>query len=231
MPELARDRLARIRAKAPLLLDMAIAAIRACRIADELAQVARAARVGFDDGKQGDRDYGPGIRLRPALRRDRRRARLLREADTEIVFGADPDKPNEIVRRARRVDPLVRLHRVGTITGRHIDAAEILRGQLEAARSSLGGGAMSEIHVAPHQRMGQNDRQVDSQTSARIAVEAISAANRPVVIWVICGGTTTGYATFAHVANVKSAAMLKVGLDELARHYRLPGDDAPPVAA
>ena len=132
--------------------------IRAGRNAEERPRSLAAARVGQDDGVQHGRDYGPGIRLRPIRARGHRIT--LRPADVEVVVGTDPDRPNEIMRRARRVDPLTALLKAGTITGRQFDAAEMLRGQLEASEAALTGAAQSEIHVAPHQRMGQSDPSV-----------------------------------------------------------------------
>jgi hypothetical protein len=218
--EPASARLSRIRAKAPLMLDMAIDAIRRNRVAEQLAQATRAARVGRDDGLREGRDYGPGIRLRPALAR---RRGLLREADVEVVAGPDPARPNATVSRARRCDPLVKLHKAGSIAGRHVDAAEKLREQLEAAECGGGGGSLSEIHVPAHQRQGVSDWQLLNSTRVREAVNAVASTNRPMLMWAVNGGNVSGFATFARMRHTTAAEYLRAGLAELADHYRLPG--------
>lgn len=108
--------------------------VRVSREAEEAARLARVARIGADDGVQNGRDHGPGIRLR-AIRG--RRNEIIREPDVVKEDGPDPDGPNRVVRRARRVDPLRALKRVGTLQDRDIDAVERLRGDLEAAEGTL----------------------------------------------------------------------------------------------
>jgi hypothetical protein len=217
-PEPAAARIARIRAKAPLLFGVAIAVIRDARRADELAQLARAARVGVDTGRQHGRDYGPGIRLEP-IRGRRRCDGELRAADVEIESAADPDRPTQILRRARRSDPLVKLQRAGTVTGRGVEAIEFLRGDLEAAQASIPSGGQSDVHMPAHQRIGITDFQVNACTAVRRAVEAVKPINRQVVLWIACGGTIAAYAAYAHLHHVMTAAQLKAGAGELADHY------------
>ena len=220
-PEPASARLSRIRAKAPLMLDMAIEAIRRNRVADHLAQSARAARVGRDDGLREGRDYGPGIRLRPAMMR--RRAGLLREADVEVVAGPDPARPNATVSRARRCDPLVKLQKAGSIVGRHVDAAEMLREQIEASEAGGGGGGLSEVHLPAFQRTGITDRQLTALGRAREALSAVATPNRSALLWTVAGGNVAGFAAYAGMRHTTAASRLKAGLEELADHYRLPG--------
>jgi hypothetical protein len=220
-PEPASARLSRIRAKAPMLLDMAIEAIRRGRVADHLAQFARAARVGRDEGLREGRDYGPGIRLRPV--RARRQSLLLREADVEIEVGAHPGRPNTTVSRARRCDPLVKLAKAGTLAGRHIDAAEMLREQIEASEASGGGCSLSEIHLPAHQRTGITDRQITNLGRAREALFAVATTNRPMLLWTVAGGNVAGFAAYVGMRHTTAASHLKAGLEELADHYRLPG--------
>ena len=222
-PEAAADRLARIRAKAPLFYELAIDAIRRNRVSLEQSQVARAARVGRDDGQREGRDYGPGIRLRPV--RGRRQSALLREADVEIVAGPDPARPNATLSRARRCDPLVKLYKAGSIAGRHVDAAEKLREQLEYSEG-VSGGAMSEIHVPGHQRQGFSEWQLVNSTRVREAVTAVASLHRPMLLWVVNGGNVSGFASRAHIRHTTAAEYLKAGLAQLADHYRLPGGQA-----
>jgi hypothetical protein len=217
-PEPAAVRIARIRAKAPLLFGIAVAVMRDARRADELAQLARAARVGVDAGMQQGRDYGPGIRLEPILGR-RRCEGELRAADVEIEDGPDPDRPNKIVRRARRSDPLVKLLKAGTVTGRGVEAIELLRGELEAAQASIPSGGQSDVHVPAHQRIGISDFQINACTAVRRAIEAVKRINRQVVLWIACGGTIAAYAAYAHQNHVTAARQLRAGADELADHY------------
>ena len=196
-----------------------IARIRAARAADELARIARAARVGRDDGVQHGRDYGPGLRLRPA--RGRRRGERLREADVEIEDGPDPAQPDNTVRRARRSDPFVALLRARSITAREFDAAELLRDELQSAQPSIPCTGQSSIHVLPFQRIGVSDRQVDAAGASRRGLAAVGVLNRAAVLSIVLGGTIRGYAAFAHVRHTTAAELLRRGLGALADHYRL----------
>jgi hypothetical protein len=193
--------------------------IRVARAGDELTRIARAARVGSDDGVRHGQDYGPGLRLRPA--RGRHRGERLREADVEIEDGPDPARPNNTVRRARRSDPLVALLRAGTITMREFDAAELLRDELQAAQTPIPCTGQSSIHVSPYQRIGISDRQVNATSASRRSLAAVGVLNRAVVLWIVLGGTIRGYATFAHVRHTTSAEQLRSGLVALAEHYQL----------
>ncbi|MEJ0019740.1 MAG: hypothetical protein WDN25_24940 [Acetobacteraceae bacterium] len=194
-----------------------IARIRSARAADDIARVARAARVGRDDGVQHGRDYGPGLRLRPM--RGRRRGERLREADVEIEDGPDPDRPNNTVRRARRSDPLVALLRAQTITAREFDAAELLRDELQAAQATIPCTGQSSIHVQPFRRTGVSDRQVNAAGAARRAMAAVAVVNRAVVLWIVLGGTVEGFALYARTRRAPCGERLKTGLGELADHY------------
>jgi hypothetical protein len=203
------------------MLDMALEAIRKGRVTDHLAQLARVARVGRDDGVREGRDYGPGIRLRPV--RGRRQSGVLREADVEVVTGADPTKPNINVSRARRCDPLVKLQKAGTIGGRHVDAAEMLREQMEASEAGVCAGDLSSVHLPAHQRANITDRQILALGRAREALGAVAAPNRPSVLWTVSGGNVAGYAAYVGMRHTTAASRLLTGLEELADHYRLPG--------
>ncbi len=194
-----------------------IARIRAARAADDLARVARAKRVGSDDGMQHGRDYGPGLRLRPV--RGRRRGERLREADVEIEDGPDPGRPNDTVRRARRSDPLVALLRARTITAREFDAAELLRVELQSAQASIPCTGQSSIHVQPFRRTGISDRQVNAAGASRRAMAAVAIVNRAVVLWIVLGGTVEGFALYARTRRAQCGERFKVGIGELANHY------------
>ena len=58
-------RIARVRAKAPILLALATEPIGQTKAASEAAQLARARRVGRDLGVVNHSDYGHGVRLAP----------------------------------------------------------------------------------------------------------------------------------------------------------------------
>ena len=109
------------------------------RIADHVAQLARVARVGRDEGLREGRDpVGQGIRAsRPAMAAGRR-SEMLREADVEVVSGPELRRDRTpTLTRARRYDPLVKLQKAGSIVGRHVDAAEMLREQIEQSQSGV----------------------------------------------------------------------------------------------
>ena len=105
-------RIARIRAKASIMLALATEPIRQAKAASEAAQLARARRVGRDLGVVNRSEYGPGIRLVPIRGPG---GTIVREADVEVVDTPDPDAPKVTRRRARRIDPLEVLKRAGTI--------------------------------------------------------------------------------------------------------------------
>lgn len=223
--EPAAARLARIRAKAPLLLDMAIAAIRAGRLADQVARLARAARVGWDNGVHLNRDRGPGLRLRAA--RSHETGLILREADVEMVWEHDPELPNRTVRRTRRSDPLRALRLAGTVTRRHVEAVHQLRRNLEGAEPSMPCTGQGEVHVPGHQRSGVPLQQIKHATAARLALEAVGPEHRSAVLWVAVGGTLDGYALQARVRRASAIEALSLGLERLAEHYF--GDEVRPV--
>ena len=156
-PEPPAARIARIRAKAPLLLALATEPIRQAKAATEAAQLARARRVGRDLGVVNRSDYGHGIRLVPIRGPDRA---ILREADVVVADAPDPDMPNVTVRRARRTDPLEVLKRAGTINAREHEAGEKLRDAIEQSQPSLPGVSRSEVHVAPWNRVAISERQL-----------------------------------------------------------------------
>jgi hypothetical protein len=202
------------------LLAAAVAkAVREGRVAEELAAIARAGRIGRDAGYEGGRDYGPGLRLAPV--HARRRGALLREADVLVEDAPDPDSPNRVLRRARRVDPLVTLHRAGTISGQGLDAVELLREDLQAAEGSIPSNfSRSEVHLSAHQRTGIGDREIQGRTRVRRAMLAVSVINQPICLWIACGGTIGAYVRLTGVRHDKTtAARLAEGVGQLVQHY------------
>jgi hypothetical protein len=216
-PELAGARLDRIRAKAPLLLELATETVRQSKAASDAAQLARARRVGRDLGVVNRNDYGHGIRLKPIRARD---GTVLREADVVVADAPDPDRPKVTIRRARRTDSLIALFRSGTIDQRQVDAGELLRAAMEASLPTMPGVTRSDVHVAPLLRATVGDRQLRACRTVRSAF-LILGAKLPVVVWILLGGTIGGYATHAGMRHTSAAGHLRTGLDRLAHHFGL----------
>jgi hypothetical protein len=220
--ESPRARLARLRMKAPLLLDMAIAGIRKAKAAQDQAQLARAKRVGLDDGVRDGRDYGPGLRLSAARMRG---GTMLRAADVMLVDGADPDRPDRTIRRARRADPL--LDKRLKLDGRQIDAGELLRDQLELAETGSRGGL--DVHLPGQRRTGVSDAMLDARTAVREAMDAVGTLNRVPVLWLVLGGTVAGCAAYNRAHPSTMTERLREGLRELADHFYGPVDRGRPL--
>ena len=161
-------------------------------------------------------DYGPAIRMRSIRARG---GALLREADVVVEEGPDPARPNSTVRRARRSDPLAVLLRAGTLQAREFDAAELLRSQVEASRASIPCGGQAAIHLSPHQRVAIGDVHVVNATRARRAIAAIAAVNRPATLWLVLGGTLSGFEAMARLRHGVAAQRLQAGLSALVDHY------------
>ena len=89
-PELPAARIARIRAKVPLLLALPTEPIRQAKATADAVLRARARRVGRDLGVVNCSDYGPGILLGAIRAHD---GVLLREADVTVADAPDPDAP------------------------------------------------------------------------------------------------------------------------------------------
>jgi hypothetical protein len=218
-PEPPAARIARIRAKAPVLLGLVTEPIRQAKAAAEAAQLARARRIGRDLGVVNRSDYGPGIRLETIRARD---GALLRDADVTVADTPDPDAPKVTRRRARRTDPLVVLLREGTIDRRQADASELLLKAIERSQPSLPGMFRSEVHVAPQDRVAISDRQLKAACHVRRALAALDDVARPAVLSIVRDGRTVrGYAAFAHVRHTTVANLLRRGLGALADHYKL----------
>jgi hypothetical protein len=196
--ELPAARIARIQAKA----------------AAEVAQLARARRVGRDLGVVDRSDYGHGIRLAPIRGSG---GAILREADVVVDNETDPRRPNVTLRRARRTDPLEVLKRAGTIDTREREAGEKPRDAIEREQRALPGVSRSEVHVAPWDRPTISERQLSACQDVRRAVAALDNVVVPAVMWILHdGGTIRGYAAFAQVRHTTAAALLCRGLGALA---------------
>jgi hypothetical protein len=215
--EPARGRRSRIRAKASALVDLAVEASGQDRTAAEAEQFARAKRVGRDRGVVNGNDYGAGIRLEAVYGHD---GTLLREADVTVADAPDPHMPKVTVRRARRTDPLMVLHRAGTIDQLQVDAGELLRTAMEESLPPMPGVARSEVHVAPFLRGTFSDRQLRACQTVRSAF-LVLGDKLPVVVWILLGGTIGGYAARARMRHTTAAGLLQSGLDKLAQHFGL----------
>jgi hypothetical protein len=90
-----------MRSKAPFLLELATEPIRQAKTAAEMAQLARARRVGRDLGVINRSDYGNGIRLEAIRGRD---GAILREPDVLVGDETDPRRPNVTMRFAGGAD-------------------------------------------------------------------------------------------------------------------------------
>jgi hypothetical protein len=211
-------RIARIRAKAPILLGLATEPIRQAKAVAEAAQLARARRIGRDLGVVNRSDYGHGIRLVPIRGPG---GVILREADVVVDDGPDPRRPNSTVRRARRTDPLDVLKREGTINARESEAGEKLRDAIEWSQSSLPGVSRSEVHVAPWDRAAISEQQLKAQRHVDSALAALDESVTAAVLWVPNGGTIRGDAEFWHVRHTRAAELLRRGLGALADHFGL----------
>jgi hypothetical protein len=211
-PEPARARLDRLAFKVPILFGMATHAIRTSRRNAVAAGLARAAHVGQDTGRKGERDHGPGLRLHAV----RDGAKVLRLADVEMTDGPHATDPNVTVRRARRVDPLEVLHRAGSIETRHLDAAEQLRASLENLDPPTAAASMLKVSTPLYRGLGE--RQLVAAEAVRTALAAIAEPCRPPVLWACGGGTLSGFAKHARCRQATVAQRLRSGLDALADH-------------
>jgi hypothetical protein len=161
----------------------------------------------------GGGDIGPHIQHLVA--RDRA-GRVLREVSLEMETGGDPAKPNVTVRRARRCDRLQVLYDARAISGRGLDAGEVLRDLMEQVEPSLCGAGRSEIHVAAWLRAAVTDRQITAARTIRLALSGLTDRQRVAVAWVCCGGSLDGLRAFRRQRRSTVAADLKDGLDRVA---------------
>jgi hypothetical protein len=216
-PEPHFVKLERIRSKAPILLALALEAIRESRQTAAQEALARARRVGQDNGIRQHSDFGHGIRLEAIVSGDT----VVREADISIEDAPDPRNPRIIVRRARRTDSLHVLWRMGTIDHRQIDAGERLRWSMERSLAPLPGIAQSEVHTSPFSRVVIAQGQLKAVRQVRHAGEAMGRC-RTAVLWILMGGSINGLAAWARCHKTTASELVQDGLDLLADHYGLP---------
>jgi hypothetical protein len=212
-----REMLERLQFRTPLLLAMALEPIRTARAQATAQQRDRVARVGRDRGVVNLADFGAALRLDAVRTRD---GTVLREAD--VLVHDEPEEPGSRrrIRRARRADPLDTLLKHGSINRRQHTAAMALRGDCEAATPKLPScAAQSEVHAVPWARLGVTPSQLTASAAARDALACLRAQHLPVVIWIVGGGTITGYVIYARVHRQTATERLRAGLSELANHY------------
>jgi hypothetical protein len=172
--------------------------------------------VAVPERPEGGRDIGPHIQH---LEAKDGAGRILRPIALTMENGVDPANPNRTARRARRTDPLQVLYRAGTVSGRGLDAGEMLRDFMEKTEPSLSGSARSEIHVAAFLRVAMNDQQLTAATTTRRALKRLSAPQRVAVAWVCCGGTMDGLRAYRRQRRIVAAEDVKAGLELLADHF------------
>jgi hypothetical protein len=212
-----REMLDRLRFKVPVLMALALEPISRARADAKAAERARAARVGRDPRGVVDLlDFGHSVRLAPVC--DHTGA-VLREADVAIAEEAEEPGSRRRQRRARRADPLETLRKYGTISEQQFRAAEALRREIETALPRTCGGSASDVHVAPWQRAGISSRHIKACAAARAATDAVPAAHRLAVAWMVGGGTIAGLASYAHTSRQTAAGSLREGLTALVEHY------------
>lgn len=206
-----RDRwaLERIQAKSPLLFALGLEPIGRTKADTERARLARVARIRRDEGLVvGLKD----LRGEGGL--------LLREADIESdVDARDPEHPTRRIVRNRRADPLHTLLKHKSITLRHYDAAEALRSDIEDGVPHTAAAWTSEVHSAPWGKSSITDRQVHAIGMVRDALEAVSRRDRPVLAWMMAGGTISGFTRFARCHQQTAVGGLRNALGAVADIY------------
>ncbi len=164
---------------------------------------------------EGERDIGPQIQH---LAVKDRSGRVLRAVSVTVGDGVDPGRPNHTVRRARRSDPLQVLYHAGTVSGRGLDAGDMLRDHMERTEPNLS-GARTEIHVAAFLRATINDKQLRAAWEVRRAFLALTRSQRVAVAWVCCGGTVEGLQAYRRLRRATVAEDVRTGLEALADFF------------
>lgn len=193
-------------------------AASAPRMAPVVSKVAQRLPGRAQAQPEGGGDFGPALR-RKAVRD--RYGRLLREADVEVDEQAagDPRYPNRRVRRARRVDPLDDLRRVGTIGRREVEAAADLRQYLERVAPSVAGAGLTRVGIAPHLCQPISDTHLRAARKLREAAVALGERLWHPVLWVCLGGTVRGYSAQWHVGTHRASRLVGDGLVRLGDHF------------
>ena len=162
-------------------------------------------------------DYGPAV-----TRDDRGAIHVLRgAAEIEIVDRPDPDAPQRTVRGARRYDALDDMRRRGSISESELVAAERFRTDCAQAAGARGGfdGAGGRTGFNPSS-YGPSDAQIDAQTRARKAWQAIGMTASGVMAWVLLGNASLrSYVAGNNVSKGAASKSLRDGLARLADHY------------
>lgn len=164
-------------------------------------------------------DLGPGLRRRAV--RDRA-GRLIREADVEVDDPAvDPRSPHtgQIIRRARRIDPVETLRRAGTIGAREADAAAELRRQLERLTPSMGGSGIARRITGGLMLDPIADQHIRAGRKVREAAAALGERLWRPVLWVCLGGTVRGYSAQWGVGTHRASGLVTLGMQRLADHF------------
>jgi hypothetical protein len=147
--------------------------------------------------------------------RDRK---VLRERLVLIEEGFDPDNPRRKVRRAVRVDPLIRLERCGSISEREADAAQALRDCLESLSPRLGVWC-SGSSSAHYMRSTPPLDRIVAAGKVRRAAEALNPQAWAAVLWICLGGSVLSYARRQKIRDQLAGEIVREALTALADHW------------
>jgi len=161
-------------------------------------------------------DVGPTLRLDDVVDG---KGTVLRAADVTVSTVRDPAQPQRLVRRAVRADPLLALQRAGSISGREVEAAEVLRSLLEAMTPPLGESGGVPVHTSPFLRKPISAMNIDACQEVREASYAVGWLHWEAVIWICLGGTVTGFSTHRRMRTETAGELVRVGMTRLADHF------------
>jgi hypothetical protein len=162
----------------------------------------------------GGVDVGPTLRLEAVIDPT---GTVIREADVSIATVRDPAQPQRIIRRAVRADPLDALERAGSITGREVEAAELLRASLEALTPPLGQTGGMAVQTSPFLR-SISAVSLEACCVARQAAAALGRLHWEAVLWVCLGGSVSGYAAYRRMRLAAAGERVRTGMQRLANH-------------
>ena len=224
-PEGHADRLARIRSKAPVMLEEALAAIRNSKAETAANTIHRIAELLEDD--RGERPV-PSIRTRTI---EDHAGRTLREPTVERADWRDPTDTSPNRREARRIegyraaDALKSLQRRGgQITDLHIQAARLLRTNYELG--VLGARPGYERPVVSDRYFGPSDGPLPSRIKAlsdyRDAHNAVPRSQWAILEHVVLNNrSVSAYARDRRSRKEQATGYLLAALDCLVDHYDL----------